>query len=466
MITRLRAILIFGTILTGWAVGADWQKAYEQYADRMVVVEYYEVSNTFHSIQNRERTKRFLTGFVVNDSGLVLTSASIFRAKLEIGGGSSFFHGAQKPTDIRVRLSDGKYVPAEFLGKDDDLGLGFVQMESTPYIKPVRFTDKGRLHRGEKILVIQHLPQAYDFEPLVSEKIINAIVKGENERYLCEGGPMALSSFGLVVNTAGQAVGVVHGAASYFGSMFARSSRSAFLEMLPFTEFKKLIDHPPVFREKQTSRKNWLGVYMQPFTEAMARYFGADTVQGVLINTIFDDSPAQKAGLQIGDVVTAVNGQPVPARTESDLQLFRKLIREAERQRVELKIFRKNKWLTLQVTLGEIPISQFLAEEASDETLGFSVKELTRDIILAKHLDFDTEGVWVSRVERAGWADIAGLQIGDLILSVNEVKINTLDDMRKILESISQRRPAYVALFIKRGPETRFLFIKTDYSQS
>ena len=468
MMTRRIVWLVLSLIFYLPGFAADGQTAYRPYADRVVVIEYYEVASTFHSIQNKERTKKFLTGVVVGDSGLVMTSASIFKARLEMGGGPAAFHGAQKPTDIRVRLADGSYVPATFVGKDDDLGLAFVRMKSGTNVKPVHFSDTGALVRGQRIWTLHRLPESFDFELVVSEKIINTVLKEENARYLCEANPLVTHPFGLALDAGGRPVGVVNSApsANGMGALFARTSRYIYWVVTPFKEFKQLIAHPPVYRQKQTARKHWLGVYMQPFTEEMAGYFGADSVQGVLINTILEGSPAQKAGLKIGDVVTAVNGIPVPARTDNDLQLFRKLIRQARQEQVTLTVFRNHKIATMRVTLGEIPFSQFLAEEASDELLGFSVKELTRDIILAKHLEYDTEGVWVSRVERAGWADLAGLQIGDLILAVNEVKINSLDDMRQVFKSINEKQPEYVALFIKRGAETRFLFIRTDYSQS
>ena len=119
----------------------------------------------------------------------------------------------------------------------------------------------------------------------------------------------------------------------------------------------------------------------------------------------------------------------------------------------------------VKVQLGDTPISQYLADEVSNSLLGMSVKELTQDIILAKQLDWETEGVWVSRVERAGWADVSGLQIGDLILKINSQKISGLDDIKQIFDSIETEKPEYLSLFIQRGTDTQFLFIKTNFQE-
>ena len=130
---------------------------------------------------------------------------------------------------------------------------------------------------------------------------------------------------------------------------------------------------------------------------------------------------------------------------------------------MKLRIYRAGKFLDKKVELGETPISQFLAEEASSNQLGFSVKELTQDIILAKQLNFDTQGVWVSQVERAGWADVAGLRVGDLIIKINEKTVNSLQDIKKEFAKVDKQKPEYVSLFIRRQSDTKFLFIKTNY---
>ena len=79
-------------------------------------------------------------------------------------------------------------------------------------------------------------------------------------------------------------------------------------------------------------------------------------------------------------------------------------------------------------------------------------------------MDFDTEGVWVSRVERAGWADIAGLSIGDLIHSINDQPVDQLKTIDDIFQKIEETHPEYIQLFIKRNGGTGFLYIKTNFS--
>jgi len=205
---------------------------------------------------------------------------------------------------------------------------------------------------------------------------------------------------------------------------------------------------------------------MQPFSRAMASYHGTDDMTGVLINTVLKDSPAGKAGLKLGDVIISVDGQKVAAEKDNELEGFRKLIREQKDSKVLFKISRDGQLLEVDVILGDTPISQFLADEVSSSIIGLSVKELTQDIILAQRLDWETEGVWVSKTERAGWADVAGLQIGDLILRINDQPISGLKDIKNLFEQVENEKPPYLNLFIQRRGNTRYLFIKTNFEES
>ncbi|HES59726.1 MAG TPA: PDZ domain-containing protein, partial [Caldithrix sp.] len=170
-------------------------------------------------------------------------------------------------------------------------------------------------------------------------------------------------------------------------------------------------------------------------------------------------------GLLAGDIITAIDNVEVAAEKDSDLEEFRKLIREQKDSNVIFKVFRDTKLFDVKVELGATPISQYLADEVSNETLGLSVKELTQDIILAKQLDWEMEGVWVSKVERAGWVDVAGLSVGDLVLQINDKSVSNLDSVNECFQKIENEKPDYVSFFIKRDSGTQYLFVKTNFDE-
>ena len=240
--------------------------------------------------------------------------------------------------------------------------------------------------------------------------------------------------------------------------------QTGFGEIIMPESFKNLIKNPPKFEKKNTDRKKWLGINMQPFTRALANYFAADQLQGILISTIIDGSPADIAGIEIGDVITKFNGQKIAAEETADLSILRNLVRESGEETIEAEIWRKGKIKKVSINLTAVPISQYLADEVSNQRLGFSAKELTKDIIMAKQLEYDTNGVWVSRVERAGWADLSGLNVGDLLLKVNDQDLQSIDQLDEYLGRFEEEKPDYISFFIKRHSETRFLFIKTNFN--
>ena len=464
-----RYILILTLIVCSFQfVRADWSKAINKVSGKLVLIEFYEQMQSPQAIVEKERYKRRLTGVLVDENGLILTSSSIFKASLEFSSSRPIFGLSEKPADIRVRFGDDQWHSAEFVGKDDDKEIAFIRVSDKIDTKPLKFISSHKLKLGSDILILQHLTDQYDYDLVARNRRINAILTKPQKRFLCEDDLQSLSEFGVVITESGDAVGIIksaqfapHGLPIGMGN----DDSDNLAEIISADTFQELIKNPPVYKEKETSRKKWLGIYMQPFTREMAKYYKEPELKGILINTIIDESPADKAGLQVGDIIVAVGSQKMEAEKDNDLEIFRNLIRDQKESEVDFTINRKGEFKEVKVQLGDTPISQYLADEVSNSLLGMSVKELTQDIILAKQLDWETEGVWVSRVERAGWADVSGLQIGDLILKINSQKISGLDDIKQIFDSIETEKPEYLSLFIQRGTDTQFLFIKTNFQE-
>lgn len=442
----------------------SWDKKIKPVKEQIVLIEYFEQIISAEAIVEKERIKKQLTGILVDDSGLIMTSAEIFPTSLEFSSMVNIFDQTAIPTDIRVKFGEDEFQPAQFIGKDDDKKVAFIQLSKKPKVKAIRFNPKADLSVGSKILIIQHLNQQYDYALLISERVINSIISRPRQRYLCENSLQSLSDFGLVLNAKGQPIGFFRGIPQATGSFLEMPEFSIQpAEVILYNQFADLIKNPPLYREKETTRKKWLGIYMQPFNRDMAQFHNQPELTGVLINTVLDNSPAKQAGFKPGDVITAINDQPIAAEKNNDLDAFRKIIRDQPQSQVRFRLFRNGEFLEETLHLGETPFSQFLADEVSNLDLGFSVKELTQDIILTRQLEWDADGVWVSKVERAGLADMAGLRPGDLILKINERKISNLDDIKKSFKEIGDNKPAYLSLFIQRRTDTRFLFIQTKF---
>ncbi len=201
---------------------------------------------------------------------------------------------------------------------------------------------------------------------------------------------------------------------------------------------------------------------MQVLTSEMAAYWDLDTLNGIIIIRVVQNSPAEKAGLQIGDIITRMGNLPVRGEDSQIIDILRNHIRSLPEGPVSVTIWRDRKPIDKTIILESSPKSQFFAEEYSEEQLRFSVKELTQDIIIENDLDFDTEGVWVTRVEEAGAASLSGLIVDDLILTIDDNIIRNLEDFKREIRKSIKSNPALIQVFVKRNDNTLFIYIKPD----
>ncbi len=458
---RKTLLIIFIILLIQNLLAANWYKIKKQYENNIVVIEYYEQTESVETIVEKSRIKKYLTGILLTNDGLIITSSDIFKANLESSSASLFFRPSQIPQEIKVKAGKKEYGKASFVGKDDDKGIAFIRLEK-PVNKRVKIVNKDSLLIGANILLLNRLDKKFENAFVINQRKILARINNPSEYYLCEQTMEALSDFGLAVDESGKAVGIYKAKNSpSAGKMFhfTMSASNFPLEITLFKTIKNLIKNPPLYKEKDTQRKKWLGVYTQPFTRDMAEYFGIPSVKGVFINTVLKNSPADKAGIKMKDVVTAIDGKKVSAEDNNDLSRFREIIRNKNSDKALFTVYRDSAKKEIEVNLSETPISQFLAREVSSEFLGFGVKELTQDVILSQKLDMDSEGLWVSRVERGGWADVAGLQVGDLLLKINGWKTNDIKTIKRHFDTVKKENKEYIMMFINRRGRTQFLFI-------
>jgi len=455
-------ILVIALIASQNLFADNWQKTKNKFDNNIVVIEYYEQRESTETMVEKSRLKKYLTGILLNKDGLIITSSDIFKANLESTSGSIFFRQTQIPQDIKVKVGEQEYIPASFIGKDNDKGIAFLRLSKKNTKNKFSFKKIESLNIGDNLLLINRLNNAYKNEFIINPRKVLAKIKTPVEYYICDPTIETLSDFGLVANEYGEAVGIyLRNSSQSSGGMFhfGNMSTKAPIEITLFKTIKSLIDNPPEYKEKNTERKKWLGVYMQPFTRSMAKYFGNPEIRGVFINTVIENSPAEKAGIKMKDVVTAIDGEAVFAEENNDLSSFREIIRNKKTDKVTFKIYRDSSEKFITVILKETPIGQFLAEESSDKGLGFSIKELTQDVILSQQLEMDTEGLWVSRVERGSWADIAGLRVGDLLMRINDHKTDDIKGIKSLFDEIKKEDGEYISMLINRRGQTQFLFI-------
>jgi serine protease Do len=225
---------------------------------------------------------------------------------------------------------------------------------------------------------------------------------------------------------------------------------------IPINMARYVLDQ--ILKQGKVSR-GYMGAWIQPVTPQIAKAFGLSQPRGALLGDVDPKGPAAKSGLQRGDVVLAIDGQPIA----DDRELRLKVAMTKPGITVKLKIFRNGAEREVAVMLGELP-SQATAvgsEKAapSQALQGLSVDELTPDVARQLKLPAKTFGVVITGVEPGSAAAEAGLRRGDLIQEVNHVPVRTV---REFTSAVNQLGKQSVLLLINRGGNTLYVVLESN----
>lgn len=435
---------------------------FQQYRPYLCHVTYYQNVAMHAKIGSYMKIKQHRNGIIVNASGLIMVSSDVYPLSLDImTGGASYFSG--EPTDFKITLSNGKQFDAHFVGKDDRVGVAFLQLAlpKDTTLTPVEFTTD-TLPVGASVLILELLTARYQFQPSLRHLSINARIDKPNLRYVILDAEPQLSSCGLVILPEGKAVGITRGP-SLDNALLSESMDDydiRAIEIIPATQFLPLIQKPPVLTHQHFQGRSWLGIVMQALTPELKAIWKVPAEGGVVINRVYEQSPAEKAKLQPGDIIIALNGKPLLITRDDDLDIFRnRILQIPPGTTITVTIFRKGKTLTRRVTLQAAPRSIDLAERYQSPELGFEVRELTPGILYENQLPLNTTGVYVYRVDRASPAGIGGLDIGQIIQKVNNRPVESIAQFRNVFNEILQSNPRKIMFYVRDGQNTQFVFI-------
>jgi serine protease Do len=206
--------------------------------------------------------------------------------------------------------------------------------------------------------------------------------------------------------------------------------------------------------QKGSVTRGFLGVSLQAVDKEIAAGFNLAKVEGVLISGIEKGSPADKAGLQQGDIILEYNG-----KTIKSLQSFRyDISMMSPESKVNLKINRKGKIMPFTVTLGSV--AEGSSPAVISQKLGIEVENITLE--LGRQLGYASteEGVVITKVKPGSPAAMAGIRPGFLIQAINHKKIVNTKDYEAILQETSQNKR--ILMLIRNGKMTRFYSIRIE----
>ncbi len=371
------------------------------------------------------------SGFIVSKDGHIITNNHVI-------------DGADK---ITVTFSDGRTFEAKVLGKDPTFDLAVIKIEGNG-LPVLELGDSDKTEVGEWVVAIGN---PFGLEHTVTVGVVSAKNRSIHAGNVNFDGFLQTdaainpgNSGGPLLNLKGEVVGINTAIVPFAqGIGFAVPVNMAKQVMNDLIEFGRV-------------KRGWLGVYIQPLTKEFAEAYGVTEENGAVVSDVLRDSPAEKAGLQRGDVILEVDGNSVKNHQEFVMKIRQKLAGD----KVTLSIVRQKKNTKVDVTLGEMPGNERQAGSRDGgskvlKTLGMEVAPMTDDVQKQNNLRKD-EGVLVTSVEDGSMAQRAGIRENDVLLEVNGVRLSGLSDLDKVdVKSNS------VVLLVMRDSRTFFVSIRS-----
>lgn len=393
------------------------------------------------------------SGFIISADGHVLTNEHV------VGNAEA----------IRVFLSDGRRYDAEVVGVDRTTDVAVIRiLDGEEEFPTLSFGDSDGLKVGEWVLAVGNpgFGGGTSLEYTVTAGIVSAKgrglqlianeLRGDPTLSPAGQGSFAIEDFiqtdavinpgnsgGPMVNLRGQVVGINSAIASQTG--YYQGYGFAIPIDLAERVSEDLIEYGEI-------RRAWIGISMGAVDAIDAEKFGLPRIGGALIQNITDGSPADGAGIEVEDVITAVDGQPIMRSS----QLQQVIARKRPGDRVTLEIYRDREARTVDVRLGEAPINDAPVvaaveeepAEATEDRLGINVRALTEE--LNRELQYeDAEGVIIWEVEQYSPAQRRGLLRGQRIARIDGEPIETVEDVSQALEGVE---PGQIVTFVLETP--------------
>jgi len=212
------------------------------------------------------------------------------------------------------------------------------------------------------------------------------------------------------------------------------------------------------------ARKAWLPASFQVLTTDLAEALKLKGRAGVRLTDVFEGRSAGQAGLKVGDIITAIDGDPVRASRAEDVDVFPAMVRQRRvGQKVQLSILRDGKPTTVAVTLERSPRATREMKRCRSLELGFTVRGLSAEDRRARKLGKGVRGVVVSEVEPGSLAAVAGLRVADVLISVDGQPTTAVSALKNVMAAIGKTKPPRVVFFVKRGIYTVFIEAETPW---
>lgn len=376
----------------------------------------------FENLPQRKEVKSLGSGVIIDaDAGYIVTN----------------HHVIDGADEISVTLHDGKQLEAKIVGSDPEADIAILKIEHED-LTSIPFADSSSVRVGDFAVAIGN---PFGLGQTVTSGIISALgrtglgIEGYEDFIQTDASINPGNSGGALVNLRGELVGIntailASGGTGNVGIGFA----------IPINMVRELTDQLIEFGEV---RRGMLGVIMQNLTPELARAFGLDLHQGVVISQVVEDSAASKAGLKVGDVISEIN--KVKVKSASAMRNMVGLMRVGAK--MDISVIREGK---------EVKLTAYIEDEVEQAIAGDKLNSKLAGAAIESHDEGGNKFLVVANVARGSAAWNARLRKGDLILSVNRAPVKTLSDLKEMVKSDDEQ----ILFNVQRGQTALFILIQ------
>ncbi len=373
------------------------------------------------------------SGFIISDDGYIVTNN----------------HVVGNARTITVRLSDDDEYSASIIGSDEKTDIALIKIDSEVPFQSVPLGKSSSLRIGDWVMAIGN---PFGLEQTVTAGIVSAkgrmIGAGPYDDFIqTDASINPGNSGGPLLNLNGEVIGINSAIFSQGGGNIGIGFA------IPIDMAKSIID-----QLKATGKvtRGWLGVAIQTVTSELAKSFDLAEASGALVAEVTVDGPAEKAGIQRGDIIINFNGRPV--EKSKDLPFL--VARSPVGTKAEVVMLRGGKEVKLTVVLGELSeiATQGGSTSPAENSWGMTVSDMSNETRQEYRLPSNQKGIVVTHVEPDSPAAAAGIRAGDIIEEINRAPVRSVAEFSQVLDKTRDEKTLLV--LARRGNFTSFFALR------
>jgi serine protease Do len=372
------------------------------------------------------------SGFVFDAEGYIITNA----------------HVVEDASKIVVRLHDERELEAKVIGSDSKTDIAVIRIEGAEGLTPVSLGDSESLRVGEWVLAIGN---PFGLDHTLTAGIVSAKGRRISRRnpyddfIQTDAAINPGNSGGPLVNLAGQVIGINSAIFSNGGGNIGIGFA------IPINMAREIV---PQLKTEGHVTRGWLGVKIQPVDADIARSLGLADAKGALVAEVFADSPAQRAGVKVGDVILSFDGTDVVKSADLPSLVASTPVGKS----AKLVVMRGGDKVEIPIDVAKLEDDVETGRPVKASSLGLTVQDITPEMAEQLGLDKGASGVVVTAVTRGSPAAAAGLEPGDMVISVGNEPVTSANAFRQMMDKATPERGLLV--LVKRGDQTLFRVLK------